>query len=412
MKTGDKVLCIKTVIMNRNEREAFTEGKEYEVLGVEGSYYCFRNNQKEEHYWPKDAFSKHFKEKEEPMYKIGDKARVKSGLIEDQRYNDIRCNDEMADMAGQTLEIDQVTEHGYHVKENNWHWSREMLEPMFKPGDHVVPMPGMKNDKYTITSYRPDTISEIVSIRDNGKLELKPVKNYPSYHTGCPFDVESKYFKLWEGEPMYRPGDKAKVKSGLIAEGRYGEKRVRCSPEMVEMTGQIVTIKKNNGYGYDVEETYWTFTDDMLERIDTMVKCDSVDCVNNKEGMCQTTPELRGTYVSKDSEDVYKACQVYAKRENPDKELWEKTLNEKFLPAKKILDGLVDRLKEKCPLCHKYIYVHCAGCPWKEVFGRCIKDDSYIDYDGKIGELIETVFTALKLTREITSGIREQINKS
>ena len=66
-------------------------------------------------------------------YKVGDKVRVRTDLTEDERYGGIFVTDEMADMRGMTVTIEDANEKsGYGIKEDpdEYMWTDEMFEPV------------------------------------------------------------------------------------------------------------------------------------------------------------------------------------------------------------------------------------------------------------------------------------------
>ena len=65
-------------------------------------------------------------------YKVGDKARVRTDLTEDERYGGVTVADEMVDMRGMTVTIEDVDESGYGIKEDpeGYTWTDEMFEPV------------------------------------------------------------------------------------------------------------------------------------------------------------------------------------------------------------------------------------------------------------------------------------------
>ena len=83
-------------------------------------------------------------------FKIGDKVKVRKGLVADEYYGGVCCDSSMAKMDGKVLTIDYV-ERGYYyeVKEHTFCWSDEMLEPVsikktlknMEKGDVVVNKP-------------------------------------------------------------------------------------------------------------------------------------------------------------------------------------------------------------------------------------------------------------------------------
>lgn len=66
-------------------------------------------------------------------FKVGDKVKVRKGLVADEYYDGVYCNGSMAKMGGRVLTID-CTEGNrcYRVKERTFYWSDEMLEPVEK----------------------------------------------------------------------------------------------------------------------------------------------------------------------------------------------------------------------------------------------------------------------------------------
>lgn len=62
-------------------------------------------------------------------FKVGDKVRVRSGLIKRELCGDTYVNDVMPKLAGEVLTVGKVEWDCYHVNENDWVWSDEMLEP-------------------------------------------------------------------------------------------------------------------------------------------------------------------------------------------------------------------------------------------------------------------------------------------
>lgn len=65
-------------------------------------------------------------------FKVGDKVRVRSGLIKRELCGDTYVNDVMPKLAGEVLTVGKVEWDCYHVNENDWVWSDEMLEPAKK----------------------------------------------------------------------------------------------------------------------------------------------------------------------------------------------------------------------------------------------------------------------------------------
>lgn len=70
-------------------------------------------------------------------FKVGDKVKVREGLVADEYYGDVRCSGLMARMGGEVLTINHVTSRYYGVNEYNFCWSDEMLEPAEKTLDNL-----------------------------------------------------------------------------------------------------------------------------------------------------------------------------------------------------------------------------------------------------------------------------------
>lgn len=70
-------------------------------------------------------------------FKIGDKVRVRKGLVLDKYYGGVRCDSTMAKMGGRVLTINCVKSSHYEVEENTFYWTDEMLEPVEKTLDNL-----------------------------------------------------------------------------------------------------------------------------------------------------------------------------------------------------------------------------------------------------------------------------------
>ena len=70
-------------------------------------------------------------------FKVGDKVRVRKGLVPDKYYGGVRCASTMARMGGAVLTIDCVESNYYEVKECVFGWSDEMLELAEKTLDNL-----------------------------------------------------------------------------------------------------------------------------------------------------------------------------------------------------------------------------------------------------------------------------------
>ena len=70
-------------------------------------------------------------------FKVGDKVKVRNGLVADKYYDDVSCDSSMAKMGGRVLTINCVKSSHYEVEENTFYWTDEMLEPAEKTLDNL-----------------------------------------------------------------------------------------------------------------------------------------------------------------------------------------------------------------------------------------------------------------------------------
>lgn len=70
-------------------------------------------------------------------FKVGDKVKVRNGLVADEYYGGVSCGNSMERMGGAVFAIDCVKNDYYLVKENAFYWSDEMLEPAEKTLDNL-----------------------------------------------------------------------------------------------------------------------------------------------------------------------------------------------------------------------------------------------------------------------------------
>ena len=97
----------------------------------------------------KESVRKTEKERHEMKYKVGDKVRVRSDLKERMGYGCQRFTDAMKKQMGKIVTISNVVDDRYYyIKEDNYNWTDEMLEPVklleqliqtfTDPGDVVI----------------------------------------------------------------------------------------------------------------------------------------------------------------------------------------------------------------------------------------------------------------------------------
>ena len=70
-------------------------------------------------------------------FKVGDKVKVRKGLVTDKYYDDVICDVIMVRMGGRVLTISSVKSNFYTVEENSFYWTDEMLEPAEKTLDNL-----------------------------------------------------------------------------------------------------------------------------------------------------------------------------------------------------------------------------------------------------------------------------------
>lgn len=70
-------------------------------------------------------------------FKVGDKVKVRKGLVADKYYGNVRCNSSMAKVGGKLFTIKKVRRDYYEITENEWSWSDQMLEPAKKHLDNL-----------------------------------------------------------------------------------------------------------------------------------------------------------------------------------------------------------------------------------------------------------------------------------
>jgi hypothetical protein len=100
-------------------------------------------------------------------YKVGNKVRVKSDLVVDKKYgNGFLFNRDMASRKGlETIVTAVVDDECYRLKDVNWSWTDEMLEPIEEPlnvGDVV----------YDDSGQRLEVIGFGVKVRTKNRVEF------------------------------------------------------------------------------------------------------------------------------------------------------------------------------------------------------------------------------------------------
>nr|DAF05735.1 MAG TPA: hypothetical protein [Caudoviricetes sp.] len=70
-------------------------------------------------------------------FKVGDKVKVRKGLVANKYYGDVRCDSSMTKMSERVLTIDCIRDNYYGVESHAFVWSDEMLEPAEKTLDNL-----------------------------------------------------------------------------------------------------------------------------------------------------------------------------------------------------------------------------------------------------------------------------------
>lgn len=73
-------------------------------------------------------------------YKIGDKVRVREDLKVGKFYNEWFFNEEMAELKGKVVEIEDVDSDFYYIKEDGYYWSDEMFSGLADEPRNLIPL--------------------------------------------------------------------------------------------------------------------------------------------------------------------------------------------------------------------------------------------------------------------------------
>lgn len=114
-------------------------------------------------------------------YKVGDKVRIKSKEWWDAQPKNgsgsVICgaetfNKSMAFMCGKVVEISDVSEETYFIKEYGYNWTDEMFDDSYNPEKSILSEEMIKDIAEVVTKYNLG-----VSISENdGKLIIEPLK--------------------------------------------------------------------------------------------------------------------------------------------------------------------------------------------------------------------------------------------
>jgi len=122
-------------------------------------------------------------------FKVGDRVKVRKGLVADEYYDGVRCDDAMAKMGGEVLTINRVRRNFYEVDKYTFCWSDGMLEPTKKTlhnlcrGDMVCDIDGTRkilavvDGCYLVSEYKHHGWARAwYTIADLMRLGYKPVE--------------------------------------------------------------------------------------------------------------------------------------------------------------------------------------------------------------------------------------------
>lgn len=124
-------------------------------------------------------------------FKVGDKVKVREGLIAGEYYGGVYCTNSMAETGGKILRISYVENHHYGAEEDYSCWSDEMLEPVEKTLDNLCAGDFIESDNEIkkvlaavdgcyLISYVEDHNSAFAwyTAAELGKLGYRPTKPY------------------------------------------------------------------------------------------------------------------------------------------------------------------------------------------------------------------------------------------
>ena len=102
------------------------DGKIYEIEQILQNVQCYRL--KGASYSWTDKMLEPVEEEKKMRFKVGDKVRVRKGLVAGHRYNGITFTESMKKYEGEILTIEGIKKDCYLVKGDIWNWTDEMLE--------------------------------------------------------------------------------------------------------------------------------------------------------------------------------------------------------------------------------------------------------------------------------------------
>ena len=109
----------------------------------------------------------------------------------------------------------------------------------------------------------------------------------------------------------FKVGDKVRVRKGLVTD-EYGSGGVLCSPSMVSMGGEVLTINYVMRNYYLVDECEFCWSDEMLEPVEkTLDNLCVNDFVRSSNGTRKVLGKADGCYLLSYQNDHSSACSWY-----------------------------------------------------------------------------------------------------
>jgi uncharacterized protein YodC (DUF2158 family) len=231
---------------------------------------------------------------DEPKFKVGDKVRVKEGLIASKVYGGVNFSSYMSDSIGKVGTVKKERQDKHHnlilysldiegIEDiQEYFYSEEMLElvtdePKFKVGDKVRVKEGLETPRFYggvfFSSHMRESVGKVgivIEVQlDNVILYTLDIEGFEGLKS---YVYSAEMLELVIDGPKFKVGDKVRVKEGLKVGD--GDNLCTVTEEMLQYCGKeftISTICKKHitllGCYSRAECFEWSFTADMLELI-------------------------------------------------------------------------------------------------------------------------------------------------
>ena len=218
-------------------------------------------------------------------YKVGDKVRVRTDLVDCKNYGEINYVSDMDEWKGKVVTISFVGNDNYYEIEEDtekWAWSDEMFENVdknkkYKIGDKVR----VRNNLFVNEQYgngvwfRNDMAryeGQVVTISkvENRDTCYRIKEDTRKYKWGWVDEMFEDVVETKNKNKKYKIGDKVKVREDLVVSEVYGKQRFVF--KMEKFKGKIVTIRDYVGEFYLIEEDddNWYWSDEMFKDVSDM----------------------------------------------------------------------------------------------------------------------------------------------